>query len=139
MPNPSADQSASGVTVRASGRIGLGTWRIGDDPTERKRDIHAVTHALQIGYRLIDTAELYGDGETERVVGEALQAFGNARRSELFIVSKVMSEHASAAGTVQACEQSLRRLGCSYLDLYAEGIRRADAPRTDPQLRCQRF
>jgi diketogulonate reductase-like aldo/keto reductase len=91
---------------------------MGESASARARELAAVTHALRVGYRLIDTAEMYGDGGAERVIGEVLGTFGRARRSELFIVSKVLPQNASHAGTVRACEASIRRMGCDYLDLY---------------------
>ncbi len=100
------------------GRIGLGTWPMGEIAAQRDQEIAAVHYALDIGYRLIDTAEKYGDGGAERIVGSALKAFGPSRRAELFIVSKVVPEHASREGVVRACEASIERMGCHYLDLY---------------------
>lgn len=100
------------------GKIGLGTWKMGEVAARHKHEVQAVLHALQLGYRLIDTAEMYGGGGAERVVAEALSAFGHARRSELCIVSKVLPQNASRQGTVKACEASLSRLACGYIDVY---------------------
>jgi diketogulonate reductase-like aldo/keto reductase len=100
------------------GRIGLGTWEMGVDPAQCPQEIAAVKHALDVGYRVLDTAEMYADGGAERVIGGALQAFGAARRAELCIVSKVMPGNASRSGTARACEASIERMGCDYLDLY---------------------
>ena len=100
------------------GRIGLGTWEMGISATARKREVTAVTHALDIGYRVLDTAEMYADGGAERIIGSALKAFGAARRAELHIVSKVLPTNASRSGTARACEASIGRMGCDYLDLY---------------------
>jgi diketogulonate reductase-like aldo/keto reductase len=97
-------------------RIGLGTYGLGERDEDHDRDVEAVRHALDAGYRLMDTAELYGQGGAERVIGEALRAF--ARRSELFIVSKVDGSNATRDGTIRACEASIERMGCEYLDLY---------------------
>ena len=91
---------------------------MGSSSSQHAREVAAVTHALQVGYRLFDTAEMYADGGAERVLGEALSSFGSARRSELTIVSKVLPGNASRAGTIKACEASIRRIGCEYLDLY---------------------
>ena len=104
--------------LRLHGPIGLGTWKMGTDAATQTREIAAITHALEIGYRLIDTAEMYGDGGAESAIGQALQRFGGARRPELFVVSKVLPDNASRSGTVRACEASIRRMGCDYLDLY---------------------
>lgn len=97
-------------------RLGLGTYGFGESAASREREVAAVSHALDVGYRLIDTAEIYARGGAERVVGEALQAFG--RRAELFIVSKVSPGNTGAEATVRACEASIERMGCGYLDLY---------------------
>jgi len=99
-------------------RIGLGTWKTGASRAARAHEVAALSHALALGYRLLDTAEMYADGGAERVIGGALQEFGAARRPELFIVSKVLPQHASRAGTIRACEASIERMGCDYLDLY---------------------
>jgi diketogulonate reductase-like aldo/keto reductase len=97
-------------------RVGLGTYGFGESPASRELEVAAVRHALDVGYRFIDTAEVYADGGSERVVGQALKGFG--RRSEVFIVSKVSPGNANPGGTLRACEASIERLGCEYLDLY---------------------
>lgn len=97
-------------------RIGLGTYGLGERAEDRDRDVEAVKHALNVGYRLLDTAEIYGQGGAERVIGEALKAFG--RRSELFIVSKVDGSNATHDGAIRACEASIKRMDCEYVDLY---------------------
>ncbi len=102
-------------------RLGLGTWRLGESRTGRAADVAAVRSAIEIGYRLIDTAEMYGEGGAEEVVGQAVAdalRAGDVRRDELFIVSKVYPHNASRKGTVQACERSRRRLGLDRIDLY---------------------
>lgn len=102
-------------------RIGLGTWRMGNSRAARRAETAAVMHALEIGYRLFDTAEMYGDGGAEKIIGDALEARGASEgvaRAGLFIVSKVLPAHASREGAIGACEASLERLGCRYLDLY---------------------
>jgi diketogulonate reductase-like aldo/keto reductase len=100
------------------GRIGFGTSGLGDSAQQHDQEVAAVKCALDTGYRVIDTAEMYGQGGAERIIGSALAAFGSARRAELFIISKVYPENATRAGTVKACEASVERLGCKYLDLY---------------------
>jgi diketogulonate reductase-like aldo/keto reductase len=110
--------SAAAGSLRFPGRIGLGTWKMGAARATQAQEIAAVTHALAIGYRLLDTAEMYGDGGAERIIGRALKSFGPSGRDELFIVSKVLPDHASRQGTVRACEASIARMGCDYLDLY---------------------
>jgi diketogulonate reductase-like aldo/keto reductase len=109
---------SNGTSVPA---LGLGTWRFGDSAASHRDDVAAVRLALELGYRLIDTAEMYGDGGAERVVGEALADAvrdGGLRRDDVFIVSKVVPSNASRKGTVAACERSLRRLGIDAIDLY---------------------
>jgi diketogulonate reductase-like aldo/keto reductase len=105
-------------TLTVPGPIGLGTWKMGVAASQRRAETAAVTHALDVGYRLFDTAEMYGDGGAEKILGAALEAFGRSRRAQLFIVSKVLPENASRAGTVRACEASVKRMGCEYVDLY---------------------
>lgn len=95
-------------------QLGLGTWRMGEDRGHAKQEVAAVRQALDLGMTLIDTAEMYGEGGAEEVVGEALAG----RRYEAFVVSKVYPHNASAKGVVAACERSLRRLRSETLDLY---------------------
>ena len=97
--------------------LGLGTWRMGESARARRAEVEAVHFALEIGYRLIDTAEMYGEGGAEEVVGEAL-ARGPVRRDEVLLVSKVYPHNASRKGTIAACERSLKRLRTDRIDLY---------------------
>ncbi|MGJ7605070.1 aldo/keto reductase [Variovorax sp. LT1R20] len=101
--------------------LGLGTWRMGEVASRHAAEVAAVREAIVLGYRLIDTAEMYGEGGAETVlgqaIGEALRA-GDVRRDELFIVSKVYPHNASRRGTREACERSLKRLGLNAIDLY---------------------
>ena len=111
-------QLTSGETVPA---LGLGTWRLGESNRSRATDVAAVKVALQTGYRLIDTAEMYGDGGAEEVVGAALQdemRAGAVSREELTIVSKVLPSNASHSGVLRACERSLKRLKLAVIDIY---------------------
>jgi diketogulonate reductase-like aldo/keto reductase len=101
----------SGETVPI---LGQGTWHMAEDPRRRKDEITALRAGIDLGLTLIDTAEMYADGEAEALVGEAI----DGRRSEVFLVSKVMPENATERGTVAACERSLGRLSTNYLDLY---------------------
>jgi diketogulonate reductase-like aldo/keto reductase len=94
--------------------VGLGTWQIGDRAALRAEEIATIRLALDLGARLIDTAEMYGEGRSETLVGEAIQG----RRDEVFLVSKIYPHNASRDGTVAACERSLRRLGTDRIDLY---------------------
>ncbi len=94
--------------------LGQGTWMIGEDPRLRAEEIATLRHGLDLGLTLVDTAEMYGDGASEELVGEAIAG----RRNEAFLVSKVYPHNASSAGTIAACERSLRRLGTDRIDLY---------------------
>lgn len=101
--------------------IGLGTWRLGESASSRTREVAAVRSALELGYRVFDSAEMYGEGEAERILGEALGdavRAGDVRRDELFIVSKVYPHHAGTRSAIAACERSLARLGIDALDAY---------------------
>jgi diketogulonate reductase-like aldo/keto reductase len=105
------------VTLRSGDvvpALGLGTWRMGESPRRRTKEIAAVRLAIDLGMSVIDTAEMYGDGATERLVGEAIRG----RRKEVFLVSKVLPNHARRDLTFAACAASLDRLGTDYLDLY---------------------
>ncbi|MCW7941307.1 oxidoreductase [Streptomyces hygroscopicus] len=94
--------------------LGQGTWYLGEDPGRRSEELAALRLGLDLGMTVIDTAEMYGDGASEELVGEAVRG----RREEAFLVSKVLPGHANRKGTVAACEGSLRRLRTDRLDLY---------------------
>lgn len=94
--------------------LGQGTWYMGDEPHRRVDEIATLRLGLDLGMTLIDTAEMYGDGASEKLVGEAIAG----RRDEVFLVSKVLPSNASRSGTIAACERSLRRLGTDCIDLY---------------------
>lgn len=101
--------------------LGLGTWRLGEQARQKDSEAALIEHALDIGYRLIDTAEMYGEGGAEKVVGQALAVAlrkPGLSRSQLQIVSKFYPHHADTAGMVRACEASLRRLNLDSIDLY---------------------
>lgn len=101
--------------------IGLGTWHLGESARRRAAEVAAVRRAFELGYRLIDTAEMYGEGGAERVIGqafaEAVRA-GDVRRDQVFVVSKVYPHNASREGVIAACERSLQRLGLDRIDMY---------------------
>ncbi len=92
----------------------MGTWRMGERTHDRAREIAALRLGLDLGMTLIDTAEMYGEGKAEKVVGEAIAG----RREQVFLVSKVYPHHASRRGVIAACERSLGRLKSQWLDLY---------------------
>ena len=94
--------------------LGIGTWGMGEHSGNAAREQAAIQMALDLGMSVVDTAEMYGDGAAEELVGRALAA----RRDEAFLVTKVLPHHATLRGTVAACEGSLRRLGTDSIDLY---------------------
>ena len=95
-------------------QLGQGTWNIGDVSAKRTGEILALRRGLELGLQVIDTAEMYGDGRSELLVGEAIKGL----RQQAYLVSKVLPSHASAVDTATACESSLKRLGVEALDLY---------------------
>jgi diketogulonate reductase-like aldo/keto reductase len=101
-----------GSTGREVAAIGFGTWYLEQAP--RETAVAALRRGLDLGMTHIDTAELYGSGEAEEIVGEAIAG----RRDSVFLVSKVMPQNASRTGTRQACERSLARLRTDRLDCY---------------------
>jgi diketogulonate reductase-like aldo/keto reductase len=120
-----ADMSASIATLNLPDgtplpTLGLGTWRMGESRATRAAELAALRLALDVGYRLFDTAEMYAEGGAESLLGEALAAAlgGTLTREQLFIVSKVYPHNANAEGVVAACERSLRRLRLEHIDLY---------------------
>lgn len=101
----------SGETVP---QLGQGTWRMGESVGARKDEVAALKLGIDLGMTLIDTAEMYGNGGAEEVVAEAVRG----RRDECFIVSKVLPDNSTKAGTVAACTRSLKRLKTDRIDLY---------------------
>lgn len=94
--------------------LGLGTWRMGEAGARGAEIVGALRLGIDLGMTLIDTAEMYGEGGAEEVVGKAIAG----RRQDIFLVSKVYPQNASRKGVVAACERSLKRIGTDYLDLY---------------------
>ncbi|MBO1323733.1 aldo/keto reductase [Acetobacter sp. TBRC 12305] len=94
--------------------LGVGTWNMGDSPARRAHEIESLRYAIEHGVKVVDTAEMYGNGRSESLVGEAIGPL----RDQVFLVSKVLPSNASAKGVAQSCRQSLRRLGTDRLDLY---------------------
>jgi len=95
--------------------VGFGTWRMGETPSEEAAEIAALRRALERGFVHFDTAEMYGEGGAEEVLGRAI---ADVPRESLFLTSKVYPWHARADQVVEACERSLGRLGVDHLDLY---------------------
>ena len=94
--------------------LGMGTWYMGDDARRRGDEIAALRAGLDLGATLIETAEMYGEGKAESLVGEAIAG----RRDEVFVVSKVYPHNATRTGAVAACERSVKRLKTDRIDLY---------------------
>jgi len=94
--------------------FGIGTWRMGESRAKRTQELDAIKYALELDYPMIDTAEMYGDGGAEEMIGEALA--GAPKRP--FIVSKVYPHNATRSGTIAACERSLKRMKIERIDLY---------------------
>lgn len=102
---------ASGERVPA---LGLGTWKMGVGDADEAQQLRAIQVGIERGMTLIDTAEMYGEGRSEKLVGQAIAGL----RGKVFLVSKVLPGNASRRGAVAACEASLKRLGTDVIDLY---------------------
>ena len=96
--------------------VGQGTWHMGDAPAHKDQEIAALREGIDRGMTLIDTAEMYGQGRAESLVGEAIAG----RRDEVYLVSKVLPSNAGFEATIAACEASLKRLGTDWIDLYGQ-------------------
>lgn len=101
----------SGASMPA---LGQGTWRLGEQRSDRAKEVAALKLGIERGLTLIDTAEMYAEGGAEKVAGEAIAG----RREDLFLVSKIYPHHASRRGAIAACKGSLQRLRTDWLDLY---------------------
>jgi len=106
-------------TVNANGlalpALGQGGWYLGDSPAKAQAETEALLRGLDLGLTLIDTAEMYGSGRSERLIGNALKG---RRREDYQLVSKVLPHNAGKRHIFQSCEDSLKRLRTDYLDLY---------------------
>lgn len=96
-------------------RLGMGTWFLGESPHTEQTEIAALRAGLDNGMQLIDTAEMYGEGRSERLIGKAIRGYD---RKDLFLVSKVYPHNAGRKHIFHSLEQSLANLGTDYLDLY---------------------
>lgn len=118
-------------------RLGLGTWNVGDSAGAKAREIAALRLGHALGMTLVDTAEMYGNGASERLVGEAIASY----RDEVTLVTKVVPSHASRAGIERACAGSLKRLGTDRIDLYLlhwrDGENLAEVVETFERLRAK--
>lgn len=95
--------------------VGIGTWNVGDSSTQHDQELAAIRAALDAGAKVIDTAEMYGDGRSEQLVGDAIQPYS---RSDLFIIDKVLPSNASKARLEERLDRSLQLVGTDYFDLY---------------------
>ena len=114
VPASSQNRASGADSSQAIPVLGVGTWGMAERPRHRADEITALRRAVDLGMTVIDTAEMYAGGAAEEPVAEAL----GDRRREIFLVSKVLPQHATRRGTVSACEASLRRLNTDHLDLY---------------------
>lgn len=96
-------------------RLGMGTWYLGDDPRKEQQEIEALRAGFDAGITLVDTAEMYGSGRSERLIGKALKGYD---REKMFLVSKVLPSNAGRRRIFKSLEDTLQRLGTDYLDLY---------------------
>lgn len=94
--------------------LGMGSWNMGDSAATRTEEIASIRAGLDAGLSVIDTAEMYGNGRSEYLVGAAIEG----RRRDAFLVSKVLPSNAGFNGTIRSCQASLKRLGTDHLDLY---------------------
>jgi diketogulonate reductase-like aldo/keto reductase len=108
-------QKAFGPTGVLLPVIGQGTWDMPESGVRKSEAIRAIRRGIELGMTHIDTAEMYGSGAVERLLGEAI---AGVPRDSLFLASKVLPSNATYAGTVDACERTLRALKTEYLDLY---------------------
>lgn len=99
----------------AVGPIGQGTWALGEDPTSYIREVKALQAGIEAGMTLLDTAEMYGEGRAEQLLGEAIRGYD---REKLYLVSKVYPHNAGRENIITSCKNSLSRIGTDYLDLY---------------------
>lgn len=95
--------------------VGIGTWNLGDDPNCHDDEVAAIRAGLNRGARVVDTAEMYGEGRSERIVRDAIKGY---RRDQLFIIDKVLPTNAGHQRLSTSLEQSLHNVGTDYFDLY---------------------
>lgn len=105
-------ESSTGMKIP---RLGMGTWYMGENKEEEMEEIQAIQAGLNAGMQLIDTAEMYGSGKAEKLIGKAIQGYD---RSNLFLVSKVYPHNAGRNNIFKSVEKTLRNLQTDYLDLY---------------------
>ena len=96
-------------------KLGIGTWKMGEIPKNKNEEIASIRYALENGIRLIDTAEMYSNGNSEKLIAESIKDFD---REKLYLVSKVLPSNAGEKNIFKSCENSLKNLNVDYLDLY---------------------
>lgn len=96
-------------------KLAIGTWYMGDSIENEDQEIQAIRYAIDNGVNIIDTAQMYGDGNSERLVAKAIKPY---KREDIFLVSKVLPQNSTRDKIFKACQQSLDRLEVDYLDLY---------------------
>lgn len=94
--------------------LGMGTWNMGDKPSTKNTEIAAICHGLDLGLKVIDTAEMYGNGNSEKLVGAAI----TGRREEAYLISKVLPHNSSYESVLKSCDTTLQNLNTDYLDMY---------------------
>lgn len=104
--------SANGLQIPV---LGQGGWHIGDDPQKAESEMAALRRGLELGLTLVDTAEMYGDGRSEILIGKALRG---VKREDCLLVSKVYPHNAGRSNIFASVDASLKRLGSDYLDIY---------------------
>lgn len=100
---------------RTMPRLGQGTWRMGEEDLKRDEEVAALRYGMSLGMNLIDSAEMYADGQAESVAGEAIR---ETKREDIFLISKVYPENANIKNMFDSCDKSLQHFGVEYLDLY---------------------
>lgn len=95
--------------------IGIGTWNVGNNPQSEQQEIDAIQTGLNLGAQVIDTAEMYGNGASESLVGKAIKGY---KRDEIYLISKILPENAAGKLLAKSLDQSLKRLNVDYLDMY---------------------
>ncbi|WP_124058039.1 aldo/keto reductase [Vaginisenegalia massiliensis] len=102
-------------SILDQGTLGIGTWYLGENPHNREQELACLQYAIEAGISILDTAEMYGEGLAESLLGQAIKPYD---RDKLYLVSKVLPQHANQRDLEQSLDGSLKRLGTDYLDLY---------------------
>src|SRR5690625_1054389 len=103
------------MDIKKLGKLGMGTWYMGEDPSKYKSEYESLSYGLDEGINIIDTAEMYGSGLSEKLVGDVIK---NYDRDKIYLISKFFPQNASKEKIEKALDKSLKRLNTDYLDLY---------------------